>query len=46
MTFLTFFKKDQFLYLMITSFESTSSHIYFVQKSKSLWMARSEITEH
>jgi len=31
---------------MIIHFENTASHIYFVQKSKSLWKARSEMTEH
>ena len=45
-TFLTFFKKDRFLDLMVIKFENTASHKYLVQKSKSLWMARSQMNEH
>ena len=37
------FLKDRFFNLMITNFEDTASHKYIV---KSLWMARSEMTEH
>ena len=44
-TFLTFFKKDRFLDLII-NFENTASHKYLVQHSKSLWMAKSEMTGH
>ena len=49
-TFLTFFKKDRFLDLMIINFENASSHKYVVHKAShkyvvhSLWMARSEMT--
>ena len=45
MTFLTFVKNGRFLDLII-NFENTASHKYLVQKSKSLWMARSEMTEY
>jgi len=45
-TFVTFFKKDRFLDLMIINFENTASHKYLVQKTKSLLMARSEMTKH
>jgi len=31
---------------MIINFENPASHKYVVQKSMSLWMARSEMTEH
>jgi len=31
---------------MIMNFENTASYKYLVQKSKSLWMARSEMTEN
>jgi len=31
---------------MIINFENTASHKCLVKKSESLWMARSEITEH
>jgi len=31
---------------MIVNFENATSHKYLVQKFRSLWMARSEITEH
>jgi len=31
---------------MIINFENIASHKYLEQKSKSLWMARSEMTEH
>jgi len=34
-TFSTFFKKDQFLDLMIVNFENTTSHKYLVKKLKS-----------
>jgi len=44
--FLTFFKKDRFSDLMIINFENIVSHKYLAQKSESLWMASSEMTEH
>jgi len=40
----SFFKKDRFMDLMIINFENTASHKYLLQKSKSLWMDRSEMT--
>jgi len=37
MTFSTFFKKDQFLYLVIINFVNAASNKYVVQNAKSLW---------
>jgi len=36
-TFLTFFKKDRFLKLIIVNFGNAASHKYVVEKGKNLW---------
>jgi len=45
-TFSTFFNNRRFFDLMIINFENPASHKYIVKKSKSLRMAKSEMTEH